>query len=327
MRAETTADPIPDDLSRQATAWLVQLADDSENEALRMEFVDWLATSPAHRAAWEETRRASDLIGLAGRLSEDIPVQTASLSRRGRFRTIRHTRAFTALALSACLAWIVVPHLVLRFRSDAITGTSELRLVKLADGSTVQLAPATAIAFVNDAAHRTVTLLQGEAWFDVVHDETRPFRVRAGDHTVTDVGTAFSVRRLAGRTDVAVQRGRVAVNGSDGTGPDGIELAAGQSLSLSQEGEAIRDEIRPDRVASWREGLAIIDDEPIADVIDRIRPWYGGFIIARGPGLQDRRLSGIYDLRDPDLALKALTRVQKVRVSKVSPWLRIVTVG
>lgn len=323
MRAETTADH----LSRQATAWLVQLADDSENEALRMEFVDWLATSPAHLAAWEETTRAYELITLAGPLPEDMPVLSASFSRRGRFRTIRHTRAFTALALSACLAWIVVPHLVLRFRSDAITGASELRLVKLEDGSIVQLAPTTAIAFADDAADRTVTLLQGEAWFDVVHDETRPFRVRAGDNTVTDVGTAFSVRRLAGRTDVAVQRGRVAVTGSDGTGPARIELVAGQSLSLSQGGEAIRGEIRPDRVASWREGLAIIDDEPIADVIDRIRPWYGGYIIARGPGLQDRRVSGIYDLRDPDLALKALTRVQKVRVSQVSPWLRIVTVG
>lgn len=323
-RAGMKADRMQGDLSRQATAWLVQLDDDPENDALRAEFMDWLAASPAHHAAWEETRRVSDLIAAAGPLPRNISFLSSAPARRGWFRNIRPAGALASLAMAACLAWIAVPHLALQLRSDAITGTGELRLLKLEDGSTVQLAPATAIAFMNGAAGRTLNLLRGEAWFDVAHDEGRPFKVMAGDSTVTVLGTAFSVRMTDAGTDVAVQRGRVAVAPLGGPR---FELAAGQSLSVNEVGLTVRGETRPDRVASWREGVAIVNDLPIGDMIDRIRPWYGGYIIAGGPGLKNRRVSGIYDLRDPDLALKALTRAHKITVSHVSPWLRIVTVG
>lgn len=148
----------------------------------------------------------------------------------------------------------------------------------------------------------------------------------AGDSTVTVLGTAFSVRKRDNGTDVAVQRGHVAVETPEAASPAHVELTAGQSLSLSA-GAASRGTIKPDRVASWREGVAIVNDQPIGDVIDRLRPWYKGYIIGRGAGLKDRRVSGIYDLRNPDLALEALTRAHKVTVSQVTPWLRIVTVG
>lgn len=312
------------DLSRQATAWLVQLDDERDNEALRVQFIDWLATSPAHLAAWEETERVSGLLSAAGPLPRTMPPATSA--DRAWFQKFGAAKTLAALALTACFAWTVAPDLSLWLRSDEITRTAELRVVSLGDGSTVHLAPTTAIAFVNGAKGRTLDLLEGEAWFDVAHDEARPFRVVAGDSTVTVLGTAFSVRKTENGTDVAVQRGRVAVTTPDAAQPSRVELVAGQSLALS-EGVATRGTIRLDRVASWREGVAIVNDQPIGNVIDRLRPWYKGYIIARGAGLKDRRVSGIYDLRDPDLALEALTRAHKVTVSQVSPWLRIVTVS
>lgn len=313
------------DLSRQASAWLVLLEDAPEDDALRAEFMDWLMASPAHLAAWEETARVSDLIATAGPLPQNSFSQAPGSGRSTWFRNIRPARALAPLAMAACLAWIAVPYIALQLRSDATTGAGELRQVTLDDGSRVQLAPTTAIAFSNDAAGRRLNLLRGEAWFDVTHDETHPFKVIAGDNTVTVLGTAFSVRKTDTGTDVAVQRGQVAVTASDGTRSDRVELVAGQSVST--DGTVItRGTVRPDRVASWRDGIAIVNDLPVGDVIDRIRPWYKGYIIARGPGLKDRHVNGVYDLRDPDLALKALAEAHKVTVSRVSPWLRIVTV-
>lgn len=324
MSGGTEVNRMRSDLSRQATAWLVQLDDEPDNEALRAQFIDWLATSPAHLAAWEETDHVSGLMSAAGPLPQSELEVSASTARAAWFRRLPSARTLASLAMAICLAWFAVPYLALQLRSDEITGTGELRVVKLEDGSTVHLAPTTAIAFSSTADGRILNLLQGEAWFDVAHDKARPFRVMAGDSTVTVLGTAFSVRRKEPGTDMAVQRGRVAVAKPDGT--QRIELAAGQSLSLSAV-EATRGAIRPDRVASWRDGVAIVNDQSIGEVIDRIRPWYGGYIIARGPGLHSRRVSGIYDLRHSDRALEALARAHKVTVSQVSPWLRIVTVG
>lgn len=310
--------PNSSDLSRQATTWLVQLDDEPDNEALRVQFIDWLATSPAHLAAWEETERVSGLMSAAGSFPREAwPLRKSSI-RSLAFRKIPSAEMLASLAMAACLAWIAAPHLALELRSDAITGTGELRVVRLDDGSSVHLAPATAIAFSNGSNSRTLKLLKGEAWFDVAHDKARPFRVMAGESTVTVLGTAFSVRRTDSETDVAVQRGHVAVTTPGATEGVRVDLIAGQSLSLT-EGAAHRGIIRPDRVASWRDGVAIVNDQPVGDVIGRIRPWYGGYIIARGSGLKSRRVSGIYDLRDPDLALEALAKVHNVTVSRVSP--------
>ena len=293
-------DPKRNDLSRQATAWLVQLDDEPDNEALHIQFIGWLATSPAHLAAWEETSHVSGLITAAGPLRASTPPSLSGHRtwppKFGRARTL------AALALAACFAWFAAPDFSLWVRSDDITRTAELRVVRLKDGSIVHLAPGTAIAFSDDTKGRRLDLLQGEAWFDVAHDEARPFRVVAGDSRVTVLGTAFSVEKMGGDTAVAVQRGRVSVEMLDAASPPRVVLVAGQSVLMSA-GSAIR------------------------DVIDQLRPWFKGYIVARGPGLKDRRVSGIYDLRDPDLALEALTRAHKVTISQVSPWLRIVTVG
>ena len=323
MRAGMEVGQMRSDLGRQATAWLVQLDDEPDDEALRVQFMDWLTTSPDHLAAWQETERVSGLMSAAG----PLPRTAAEVSaNRARFRKFASASALASLALAAGLAWVVAPDLSLRLRSDEITRTAELRRVMLKDGSTVHLAPTTAIAFTNHANGRTLDLLRGEAWFDVAHDKARPFRVVAGVSTVTVLGTAFSVRKTETGTDVAVQRGRVAVTTPDAAQAARVELTAGQSLSLS-EGVATRGAMHPGRVATWREGVAIVDDQPIGKVIDRLRPWYRGYIIVRGSGPKDRRVSGIYDLRDPDLALEALARVHDVTVSRVSPWLRIVTIG
>lgn len=209
------------DLSRQASAWFLQLDDEPDNESLRAEFMDWRATSPAHLAAWEETVRVSDLISVAGPLPRNAPIIESELPRHGWFRRMSSTRTLASLALAACLAWAVVPDLSLQLRSDEITTTAELRVVRLEDGSTLHLAPRTAIAFSNDAKGRTLSLLQGEAWFDVAHDTARPFRVLAGESTVTVLGTAFSVRRTDRGTDVAVQCGHVAVTMPHGPGDAG----------------------------------------------------------------------------------------------------------
>lgn len=310
-------------LSREATAWLIQLEDEPDNEALHVQFINWLATSPAHLAAWEETAHVSGLMSTAGPLRAGAPPPLSG--HRAWFPKFGRAKTFASLALAACFAWFAAPDLTLWVRSDEITRTAELRVVRLKDGSIVHLAPATAIAFSDDAKGRRLDLLQGEAWFDVAHDEARPFRVVAGDSRVTVLGTAFSVEKIGSNTVVAVQRGRVAVEMLDAASPPSVVLIAGQSVLMSA-GSAIRGAIRPDRVATWRDGVAIVNDQPIGNVIDQLRPWYRGYIVARGSGLKDRRVSGVYDLRNPDLALEALTRAHKVTISQMSPWLRIVTV-
>src|SRR5581483_3924436 len=75
------------------------------------------------------------------------------------------------------------------------TKRAQLAQVRLSDGTTVTLAAESRLIVPADygRAHRTVTL-DGEAYFEVVHNDSTPFVVHAGSGVVRDLGTTFAVR-------------------------------------------------------------------------------------------------------------------------------------
>jgi transmembrane sensor len=92
------------------------------------------------------------------------------------------------------------------------TRLGEIRRVPLADGSLVAINTKTALEVVMKPKSRRIVLKEGEAWFQVAKDPTRPFVVAAGPVRVRAVGTAFSVRRddeAGAGVDVMVTEGVV----------------------------------------------------------------------------------------------------------------------
>src|SRR5690606_10548060 len=61
------------------------------------------------------------------------------------------------------------------------TKVGDQEKITLADGSIVTLNTASRIEARMNGQERTVRLLEGEAFFEVAHDASRPFRVYAGD--------------------------------------------------------------------------------------------------------------------------------------------------
>lgn len=323
-------------LDREALDWLVRLDDQPGDEAVHAAFDAWLGSSPAHRASWDaaldlacavETAFPSAMVqDNAPALDDPVPDNVATLPQR----TTRSHSSYRGwgmvggLGLAACLCLAFAPDMALRLRAQEMTGVGEVRSVALDDGTRVTLAPDSALSFDVDGKTRSAHLLRGRAYFDVAHDETRPFRVMADDTTVTVLGTAFEVDGLSTDAEVAVRRGIVAVDYA-GHSPRTV-LHRGESVSLAADGRAERGAVRAERVADWAEGRMFVKDRPVGEVLEALRPWYGGYMLVRGPGLASRRVTGIYDLRDPDAALSALGKAHRVRVRHITPWLKIVTV-
>jgi len=93
------------------------------------------------------------------------------------------------------------------------------RILRLSDGSiAVPLDAETQIELTEQRAdHVGLWLARGRARFEVTPQPKRTFVVRAGDVTVTVVGTAFTVERVADRVGVSVQRGTVRVEWGAGS--------------------------------------------------------------------------------------------------------------
>src|SRR4029077_18584465 len=111
----------------------------------------------------------------------------------------------------------------------ATTGVGGRLTIRLAASAVVTLGPVSTIRYSTTATGRSVAV-DGIADFNVVHDATRPFRVRAKNAVVTDVGTEFVVRAYAADSgvDVAVTSGIALVSGGSSGASDSVELRAGQ---------------------------------------------------------------------------------------------------
>jgi len=72
-------------------------------------------------------------------------------------------------------------------------GNSSITEVDLPDGSKIALNANTTLLYIDKGAERYVKL-EGEALFEVVHDETKPFVIETGGLKVVDVGTVFNVK-------------------------------------------------------------------------------------------------------------------------------------
>ena len=211
----------------------------------------------------------------AARVTPTAPVAAVHSSpwwRRGR------TLAAASVVLAAALAYGTLVDRVPKARALAtdkntyVTGAGERSDLLLADGTRVRLAPGSQVRVAADfgTARRDV-YLDGEGYFEVVHDESRPFTVYAGNTSVRDIGTAFSVRSYAADSSVqvVVREGEVAVAGVG-------RLRAGDMGRVSSTGEStVRRAVDVESQLSWTSGRLIYDDAPLDAVLEDLHRWYG----------------------------------------------------
>lgn len=157
------------------------------------------------------------------------------------------------------------------------TAVGQRDSIRLTDGSLVVLAPLTRLD-VSSGYGTTVreVTLSGEGYFDVVHDSTRPFIVRAGAAAIRDLGTAFTVRTGAGGVVVAVTAGSVLLRADSAPDDRGILLQAGDEGALRPNGSVVAERgVVTDEDVAWTRGRLVFRSAPLTEVADALRRWYG----------------------------------------------------
>ena len=78
-------------------------------------------------------------------------------------------------------------------------------------------------------------------------------------------------------------------------------------------------------VAAWRDGQLVAQNVPLRAAVDELRRYYGGSILLTDSALGDRRITGAYNLADPEDALRAIAQAHGGKVRRITPWLLIVS--
>jgi transmembrane sensor len=244
------------------------------------------------------------------------PLPDGTASRR------RVIGALAGIALAACVALVWGGDALLYMQADQMTATAELRSIRLDDGSRVDLAPRSAIDIDFSDRARRIRLLQGQAFFVVAAGDRRPFVVEAGVVEARDIGTEFDVRTGGDGTEVAVREGivEVTIPGK----PGATELLAGDRIRVATPTATNRGHLDVGAIGAWRKGRLMVENQPVATVVDALRPYFPGAVVLIGDRLAQQPLTGVYNLADPMSALHAVAGAQGASVHRVSPWLVVI---
>jgi transmembrane sensor len=201
------------------------------------------------------------------------------------------------------------------------TGHAERRIVRLADGSRVSLDAETELKVHLGRDARQLELVRGQARFDVAHDATRPFSVRAGDQTVIATGTAFNIDMLGPRVLVTLIQGRVEVVPTHTRPIEGLRrptvLAAGQQLAVAPRAPPILLQADLSSATAWTNGQLVFTDEPLSSVVARLAR-YSDYPITVSPGAATLRVSGVFQTDDVDGFVRSITAYLPLRAERTA---------
>lgn len=309
--------------AQAAASWYLFLREDPDDENLKCQFEEWLVSNPAHAQAWADMNITASVMA-AVPSSSSVPCKP-SWRKHMRFSAPRQLMAGCGMALAAAFAVLtfITPDMLMRFRADHYAPIGQTRNIHLADGSEIILAPRAAISITMNASERRVHLIQGEALFKVHHELARPFHVTTGDITVTDIGTTFDIRVDNNNTTVGVREGAVHVTSRHSKLID-RDLYAGDWEQIT-DGTAITGKTPVASIGAWSAGILIARNETIADLIDALRPWTATRIILADYKLSNKRVTGTYDLNQPEASLRLIVDAYGGKVSSLMSWVDIIS--
>lgn len=301
------------DVRDQGLEWFVRINSGEASAADHAVFEAWLAADPAHG------REIDTLAGLwtdLGRIPDPRPRVAPRVPLFGRRRVLAG-----GLAVAGLGGVVALTGLPPALTSDIWTGTGELRTVTLEDGTRIDLDAGSALSLAFSPSMRVVSLDRGRALFTVAKDPARPFRVAAGPGRSTALGTQFVVHRWADEVTIAVTESAVSVAAAGTGGMAEARVVAGEQVSYGPAGLGIVRKADGQVETAWRRGKLVFEDRPLRQVVAELGRYRSGSIAMTDGALAELRVSGIFDVSDPDAALDAITRTLPVRVVSLTRYL------
>lgn len=323
----------------------------AELEALLQEFPDESRRIETLDAIWEiphknQVIQSKDAFNrhmqrLSNHLSEPVlqyetsePVlEPAQPAATGKYRKLYWITGVAASLLLAFFLFVGLPAGKKEAGPNAQNTVSTKRgsksKVQLPDGTEVWLNADSRITYNENfrGSIREVSLT-GEAFFDVVRDETRPFVIHTETIDVKVLGTAFNVRSYANEknTETSLIRGSVEITLVKSPDKKKIILKPNDKLIVNNaEGTLVQEEklhlAEPVMTLSkinyrkkdssaveifWMKNKLLFDEETLENIALNIERWYDVKVIIANEDLKKERYTAFFDDVSLQVAMEAL---------------------
>ena len=230
-----------------------------------------------------------DTESMIARLNARIDAAPPSLFSRKSWRMGGLALAFAALVLAVIM--VIRPGVK---ASQAIpmqelaNQTSETIHLVLEDGTRVYLAPGASLSYnVTTLPESREVRLSGDAYFDVMRNEDKPFFVRTGNIGVKVLGTAFSVSSSPDVSQVVLERGMVRLISPEGASM--VTLNPNQKATFrTMTGDVMVEPVYATAFVTDKYSLMAISDATLPQILARLSSVYKKKVHGRGGNLDKR---------------------------------------
>ena len=271
----------------------------------------WLDESEKHKEVLVRERMVFDAMIVSGGITDRQSVQSRKKRTRVVFMELLRVAA-VILVMFLVGGYIYVRKMEeIRLANNIVTVPVGQRVnLQLPDGTSVWLNASSEIIYPAYFSGSTREIhLNGEAYFEVEHNASKPFIVHTETFDIKVLGTKFNVEAYKGMEGftTALMEGSVEV--TDRKNKDkSVRLYPAQKVAF-RNGELCKSPIDNYDVYRWREGLICFKETRFADLMRQLEKNYGGRILINNEAVKEKVFSGKFRTTDGiDNALRLLQK-------------------
>lgn len=313
------------------------------------QLLTWTAQHKANEAYFQEVKQVYTLSKMHGvphkhqHLDIDVDLEwqrfkarvaTDAAQKQKESFSIKYPLSNQWLKIAAALLLVLVSGFVANYlltrTGDTVYQTAEnMRTITLPDGSVVALNRNSKLTYAEGFGkiNRQVTL-EGEGFFEVVPDATKPFEVRVDKTLVSVLGTSFGVQSYAYRPslEVTVVTGKVQV-ATMGANQQ-VLLRAGERAVYVRNSHELKKEINEDpNFLSWKTKKLTFDAATLQEVVSAIGFTYGVEITISASVTDSCKVTVSFDNQSLDAVLNVLKSTLDLTYRKTANRIEIVEAG
>ena len=149
--------------------------------------------------------------------------------------------------------------------------------ITLEDGTQVWLNAESQLIYPDTfSANERRVILKGEAYFEVVKDEQKPFYVESNGQVVRVYGTEFNVRSYEEDADIytTLVSGRVSLQSMNGNEAELILTPGKQAVFDKRQRSTSVRPVDTQVVTSWRRGMFVFEEQNLEQIMRDLSRWY-----------------------------------------------------
>ena len=295
------------------------------NDLEKAELEKWLALDPRNRKLYEMLAKDGldyNLFQSVQRLDVDQALAKVKM-KKGKVRSIvlpKLARIAAIIIFAVGISWFMIYSLGSSKMINVETGEGERSEIILADGSEVSINEHSKLVYPKKFMEKNRKVqLEGEAFFKITPDKTKPFVVDMDEVYVQVLGTEFNISNYRQREEITVlvAEGSVQLSAKK-TGSDALTLKKGNIGNYNKNSEALSYINNGNsNMIAWKTKYLVFSNEPLEKVVSKLNEVYL-IDLSVDEKLKSRNISAIYNNQPVDMILQILESTLDVSVIKIS---------